>query len=186
MFHPIATMMLSIQQKHIPNHPTNTAIWHSDTSWQIDLANNLGYNSSCGISINLLCHRQTSFHFVYSQNYFFLNTVLKMLVNILRLRQHGRHFTDDTFKRIFLNENVRISIKISLQFVPRRSINNLPALFQIMTWRRPGDKSLSEPKMVSLPTHICITRPQSVIPHSNITLNEAIVNTICDFIHHHW
>ena len=26
---------------------------------------------------------------------------------------------DDTFKRIFLNENVKISIKISLKFVPK-------------------------------------------------------------------
>ena len=29
-----------------------------------------------------------------------------------------------------------------------------------MAWRRPGDKPLSEPMMVSLPTHICVTRPQ--------------------------
>ena len=31
-----------------------------------------------------------------------------------------------------------------------------------MTWRRPGDKPLSEPTMVRLPTHICVTRPQLV------------------------
>ena len=31
-----------------------------------------------------------------------------------------------------------------------------------MAWRRPGDKPLSEPIMVRLPTHICITRPQWV------------------------
>ena len=37
-----------------------------------------------------------------------------------------------------------------------------PALVQIMTWRRPGDKSLSEPMMFSLLTHICVTRPQWV------------------------
>ena len=28
-----------------------------------------------------------------------------------------------------------------------------------MTWRLSGDKPLSEPMMVSLPTHICVTRP---------------------------
>ena len=33
---------------------------------------------------------------------------------------------------------------------------------QIMAWRRPGDKPLSEPMMVSLTTHICVTRPQWV------------------------
>ena len=31
-----------------------------------------------------------------------------------------------------------------------------------MAWRRPGDKPLSEPMIVSLPMHICITRPQWV------------------------
>ena len=59
--------------------------------------------------------------------------------NTLRPRQNGRHFADDTFKRIFLNENVRIPIKISMKFVPKGPINNIPALVQIMAWRRPGD-----------------------------------------------
>ena len=35
-------------------------------------------------------------------------------------------------------------------------------MFQIMAWRRPGDKPLSEPIMVNLPTHICVTQPQWV------------------------
>ena len=83
-------------------------------------------------------------------------------VNTLRPRQNGRHFTDDTFKRIFMNENVRISIKFSLKFVPKCPFNNIPALVLIMAWRRPGDKPLSELMMVSLLTHICVTRPQWV------------------------
>ena len=29
-----------------------------------------------------------------------------------------------------------------------------------MAWHRPGDKLLSEPMMVSLPTYICVTRPK--------------------------
>ena len=62
----------------------------------------------------------------------------------------------------FVNENVRILIIFSLKFVPRGSINNTPALVQIMAWRRWGDKPLSEPMMVRLPTHICVTRPQWV------------------------
>ena len=33
---------------------------------------------------------------------------------------------DDIFKRIFLNENLRISIHISLKFVPKGLINNNP------------------------------------------------------------
>ena len=52
------------------------------------------------------------------------------------------------------NENVWISINISLKFVPRCPINNIPALRQVMAWRRPGDKPLSEPMMVRLTTHI--------------------------------
>ena len=83
-------------------------------------------------------------------------------LNTLRPRQNGRHFADDSFKRNFMNENVRISINISLKFVPKGLINNIPALVQIMAWRRPGDKPLSEPMMVNLLTHICVTRPQWV------------------------
>ena len=68
----------------------------------------------------------------------------------------------DIFKWIFLNEIIWISIKMSLKFVPRGPIDNIPALVQIMAWRRPGDKPLSEPMMVSSLTHICVTRPQWV------------------------
>ena len=79
-------------------------------------------------------------------------------LNALRPRQNGRHFADDIFKSIFLSDNVSIPIKISLKFVPNGPIHNIPAMFQIMAWRRPGDKPLSESVMVSLPTHICVTR----------------------------
>ena len=83
-------------------------------------------------------------------------------VNTLRPRQEGRHFADDTFKRIFLNENVRVLIKVSLRFVPKGPINNNSPLVQIMAWRRSGDKPLSESMTVCLLTHICVTRPQWV------------------------
>ena len=82
--------------------------------------------------------------------------------NTLRPKQDGRHFPDDIFKCIFVNESVWISRKISLKFVPKVRINNIPALVQIMAWRRPGDKPLSEPMMVSLLMHICVTWPQWV------------------------
>ena len=87
--------------------------------------------------------------------------------NTLRPRQNGRRFTDDTFKRIFLNESIRVSIKISLKFVPKGPISNDPALVQIMACRRSGDKPLSEPMMVSLLTHICVTRPQWINERAN-------------------
>ena len=82
--------------------------------------------------------------------------------NTLRPRQDGGNFPDDVFKCIFSNENAWIPIKISLRFVPNGPMNDIPALVRIMAWRRPGDKPLSEPMMVSLPTHICVTRPQWV------------------------
>ena len=43
----------------------------------------------------------------------------------------------------------------------------LAIMVQIMAWRRPGDKPLSEPMMVTLLTHICLTRPQWI--NSSIT-----------------
>ena len=89
-------------------------------------------------------------------------TKLAWIINTLRPRQNGRHFADDIFKCIFLNENVWIPIKISVKFVPKGPVNITPALVQIMAWRRPGAKPLSEPMMVSLTMHICVTRPQWV------------------------
>ena len=70
-----------------------------------------------------------------------------VLVNTLRLKQNDPHF-QDIFKCIFLNENVRILLKISLKFVTKVRINNIPALVQILAWCLPGDKPLSEPMMV--------------------------------------
>ena len=55
---------------------------------------------------------------------------------------------DDIFKRIFLNENIRISIQISLKFVPKGPIDNNSALVQGMAWHRTGDKPLPEAMMI--------------------------------------
>ena len=65
---------------------------------------------------------------------------------------------------MFLNVNVGIVFNISLKFVPKFRINiGLDnALVQIMAWRRPDDKPLSELMMVSLLKHICVTQPQWV------------------------
>ena len=83
-------------------------------------------------------------------------------INSLRRRQNGRLFADDTFKCIFLNENIRIFTKNSLKFVPKGLINNIQALVLIMAWHQPGDKPLSEPMLVKSVTHIYVTRPQCV------------------------
>ena len=59
-------------------------------------------------------------------------------IDTLRPRQNGRHFADDIFKCIFLNENVWIPIKILLKFVPKDPINNIPALVQAIIWINDG------------------------------------------------
>ena len=53
-------------------------------------------------------------------------------INILSPRQNGRHFPDDIFKCIFLNEYVWIAIQISLKFAPKDLIDLIPGLVQIM------------------------------------------------------
>ena len=92
-----------------------------------------------------------------------VNRALSIIVGISapKPRQNGHHFPD-IFKWIFLNENVWISIEILLKFVPDGPTNTITALVQIMAWRRPGDKPLSEPILVSLLTHIYVNRPQWV------------------------
>ena len=68
------------------------------------------------------------------------------LINTLRQRLDGRHFTDNIFKHIFLDENAWISINnISLQFIPKGPIDNTSALVHIMACRPFGDKPLFEP-----------------------------------------
>ena len=88
-----------------------------------------------------------------------------ILVNTLMPRQNGCCFADDIFKCIFLYENVLILIKISLKFVPKGPIDNIPELVQVMAWCWSGNKPLSEPMMVSLLMHICVTQPNWVHPY---------------------
>ena len=50
------------------------------------------------------------------------------LLNSLRPRLNRRPFADDILKCIFFNENEWILPRISLKFVPKVRINNIPAL----------------------------------------------------------
>ena len=76
-----------------------------------------------------------------------LDWLRTQVINTLRMRQNGRHFPNNIFKCIFLNRNVCILIDISLKFVPEGKIDNIPALVQIMAWRRSGEKPLSDPML---------------------------------------
>ena len=56
--------------------------------------------------------------------------------NKLRPEQNGKHIADDIFKHIFLNENLRIFIQISLKFVlPEHLIDSMSSLVKVMAWR---------------------------------------------------
>ena len=101
-------------------------------------------------------------------------------INTLKPRQNGRHFPEDIFKCIFLNENEIISIKISLKFVSKGQINNISSLIQIMAWRRPGNKPLSEAMMVSLLMHLWVARPQWV------KVMKSVGNKAHTYIQSHW
>ena len=91
-------------------------------------------------------------------------TVLITGIKTSRLRRNGWHFPDDILKWIFLNWNIRISIEISLNFVPRGLNDNIPPLVQVMAWRQLGDWQLSELRMVRSLTHL----------HMSLRLNELI------------
>ena len=133
--------------------------WHTDVIWWRRSQSKFAQVMACYLLTPSLYPNSTS---VFCDIHFrpISPEVLKNFVNTLRPRRNEQHFADDIFKRISFNENVWISIKISLKFVPKGPINNIPALVQIMAWCRSGNKPLSEPMMVCLPTHICVTRPQ--------------------------
>ena len=65
---------------------------------------------------------------------------------VLNSSPHGENdcdFADDIFICIFVNEKLSIFIKISLRFVHRGHIDDIPALVLIMAWRRLGDRPFS-------------------------------------------
>ena len=146
-------IIILLKQRHVCEshmaYCVEIVTFHHQTLW---------YQISVVRVISMICLLWIYCHMLVDTS----SKMLSIMLNTLRLRQNGRHFPDDIFKWIFLNENVWISISISLKFVPRGPINNISTLVQVMAWRRPGDKPLSEPMMVRLPMHICVTRPQWV------------------------
>ena len=59
--------------------------------------------------------------------------------NTFKPRQDCRHFADNIFKYILLDENEWFSLKLTLNVVPKFGINSIPALVQIMFGAEPGD-----------------------------------------------
>ena len=116
------------------------------------------YDNIWKIKLLLLCDIFTGSEIHPSDNVLLIPrltfSILYYAFNTLRPRQDGSNFPDYIFKCILWNEYDII--------ISKGPISNIPALLQIMAWQRPGDKPSSEPIMVSLPTHISVTRSQWV------------------------
>ena len=91
---------------------------------------------------------------------------------------------DDIFNCIFLNENDRIPIHISLKYDHMSPIDNKPALVQVMAWRRTGDKPLTVPMMTQFMAHICGTRGRIVKWPIHTLKNHKLGRPIFIIIHY--
>ena len=85
-------------------------------------------------------------------------------------RGGGHHHTDNFFKNIFVNENIGISAKISLNFVPNVPIDNTAVLVGRMAWDRTCDWPWCEKKWWNNSlTHIYVPCPRWVNGKLNVT-----------------
>ena len=101
-------------------------------------------NDFVSLTSNFHFARGFSFHSTFS-NPLHVAIVSDPPLNTLRPRQNCHHFADYILKFIFTNESMWTSISTSLRLGPKRRMNNIPALVQIMAWHRPVDKPLPEP-----------------------------------------
>ena len=101
---------------------------------------------------------------------------------------------DDIFKRILLNENARIPIEISLICVFKGSIDNKPALVQVMAWHRIATSHYLNQCWPDTLTHICGTSgrwfnyldPKAWIPDHKDVFKWIQTDDICtDTLIHH-
>ena len=82
---------------------------------------------------------------------------------------------DDIFERIFVNENVRIAIQISLKFVPNGPIANKSALVQIMAMHRLGDKSFTWSNDDPVYRRICVAPAGDEVKEHHGVRSESLV-----------
>ena len=103
-----------------------------------------------------------------------------LVENQLTLGTKWPPFPGQHFQLYFLEWKLPISVNTWQKFVPKVPINSIQTLVQIMTWHRPGAKPLSEPMMLNLLTHICVTRLQWVygLPSQQIYLKSILRMTI--------
>ena len=108
--------------KSIPSNPETTArcyMIYVTQHW------NMVKSHCISITNNVFFLALTSLFLPTTQGHLFAYAVFTKLacLNTLRQRQNGRHFPDDAFKHIILDENVGSLIKLSQNFVPTGLIN---------------------------------------------------------------
>ena len=107
----------------------------------------------------------------------------------LRPKEAGHHFTDNIFKCFFLNENLWISINISLKFVLEGQSNNIPSLIQIMACADQATSHYLNQWWLRLVTHIYTSLGLNELRQGyhvfNVILNFSLGNVkhICIFHH---
>ena len=82
------------------------------------------------VQVMAWCHQATS-HYLsqfWSRSLLPFGAIRPQWVNSSPPRRNGRHFADNLFRCIFMNEKFCILIKIPLKFVPKGLINNNPTL----------------------------------------------------------
>ena len=131
----------------------NIAIWPNHTFYIFFIKKNHHYNRIVKyfgtkplLEPMLTCHQRCAVTFTSEQFH-------KNCSGTSSLTHWGRDkmdtITQTTFSSAFFWKKIWIPTEISLKFVPKGPINNIPSLVQIMAWRHPGNKPLSEPMMVS-------------------------------------
>ena len=91
----------------------------------------------------MIAFRKGTFLCIWKQVFLLAATELHP-INILHIyhdmepKLNVRHFADDIFKSSFLNENIWIWIKISVKFVSKGQINDVPVLVQILALTNDG------------------------------------------------
>ena len=85
-------------------------------------------NGITGGDINDTRNSSTAYIYISCMHWsLFLTTPWRVVFNSIPPVQNGRHFPDDIFRCIFVNEKFCILIKMSLKFVPKGPIHTKPS-----------------------------------------------------------
>ena len=142
-------------------------MWPNDAIWQHRSGSTLAqvmvccltapshYFNQCWLIISKIQLHSSDGNFTRDtsvmNDYYLGNLSYSKLCNSFHLSppgQNGRHFADDIFKWISMNEKFCILIRISLKCVHKGRIDEKSALVQVMAWCGPDDKPLPEAMLI--------------------------------------